>query len=189
MGNFNQETWIIQSILLLAIIASVTLAYYRKVVWLPKIILGATNFFIAIVFFICYGTEPVQTFFAAPLYLAISILFLLEGIKYSDSLFIPFNKVQWSLLILVVLYPAVSLTLGHSFPQMVIYITPCPVISMSIVIYSCYEHKNKALLMLLAIWGITGIKSYFFNVLEDSILLICGIYCIGLFVKEIKRTK
>lgn len=70
---------------------------------------------------------------------------------------------------------------------MVTYIMPCPVISMSIVIYSCYEHKNKILLMLLAIWGITGIKSYFFNVLEDSILLICGIYCIGLLAKEINR--
>lgn len=185
--NYNQETWMMQSILLMVIIASVTLAYYRKVVWLPKIILGATNLFIAIVFFVCYGTEPIQTLFAAPMYLAISILFLFEGIKYYDSLFIPFNKVQWVLLILVVLYPAVSLILGHAFPQMVTYIMPCPVISMSIVIYSCYEHKNKVLLMLLAIWGITGIKSYFFNVLEDSILLICGIYCIGLLAKEINR--
>lgn len=111
IGNYNQKTWMMQSILLMVIIASVTLAYYRKVVWLTKIILGATNLFIAIVFFVCYGTEPIQTLFAAPMYLAISILFLFEGIKYYDSLFIPFNKVQWVLLILVVLYPAVSLTL------------------------------------------------------------------------------
>lgn len=185
IGNFNQETWIIQCIIFMAIIAGVTLAYFGRLVWLPKIILGAVNFFIAIVFFVCYGTEPVQIYFAVPLYLAVGILFLLEGVKHSDSLFIPFNRVQWFLLILVMLYPGISLILGHSFPQMVTYIMPCPVVSMSIVIYSCYEHKNKLVLMLLAIWGLTGIKSYLFNVLEDSILLICGIYCIVLLVKEI----
>ena len=33
------------------------------------------------------------------------------------------------------------------------------------------------LLILLTRWGLTGIKSFFFNALEDIILLICGLYC------------
>lgn len=189
IGRYNQTTWPVQIGLLLLIVISLVAAYLHRAIWLPKIALGTANLFIAVVFFLCYGTEPIQTYFAFPLYLAVGVLFLWEGIRHRGSGFTRFNKLQWVLLGLVAVYPLVSLCLGHSFPQMVVYIMPCPIVSLSIVVYACYEHRNKLLLALLTIWGLTGIKSFFFNALEDVILLFCGIYCLCLFIGEMKRTK
>ena len=66
-------------------------------------------------------------------------------------------------------------------------IMPCPVVSLGITIYAGYKKKNKLLLALLAIWGLTGIKSVIFSAYEDIILLVCGIYAVTLFVHEIKH--
>ena len=66
---------------------------------------------------------------------------------------------------------------------------PCPVISLSIAVYAGYKRKNKLLLILLTIWGLTGIKSIIFHAYEDMILLLCGFYGIMLSVNEIKRSK
>lgn len=83
----------------------------------------------------------------------------------------------------------VSILLGNSFPQMVTYIMPCPVVSLSIAVYSGYQRKNRLLLALLTIWGLTGVKSILFNAYEDIILLVCGLYGITLLVREVRRSK
>ena len=66
------------------------------------------------------------------------------------------------------------------------YIMPCPVASLSIAVYSGYQKKNKLLLALLTIWGLTGIKSLIFNAYEDIILLVCGLYGVVFLFKEIR---
>ncbi|PKL35627.1 MAG: hypothetical protein CVU88_07095 [Firmicutes bacterium HGW-Firmicutes-13] len=184
---YNGQTWIIQLIFMLLIALSFILTVRNKLQWLPKIILGIANMYMGIVFFLYYGTEPVQHYFAAPLFMAAGALFLREGIKYRNDAFTPFNGIQWVLFIMVLLYPGVSFLLGNSFPRMVVYIMPCPLISFSIVMYSGYKRKNILLLVLLILWGLTGIKSFFFNALEDTILLICGIYCLRLLFSELKK--
>jgi hypothetical protein len=186
IGSYNQDTWKIQIIFLFILIVSAMLLYKKKVKWLPHIALGITNLFIGIVFFLVYGTEPIQTFLAAPLFITIGLLFLVEGIRHRDKKFNKLTKFQLILLFMVILYPAISLLLGNSFPKMVLYIMPCPVVSLSIVFYSCYNHKNKLILALLTFWGLTGIKSFFFNVYEDTILLVCGVFCLYTLIKEIK---
>lgn len=70
---------------------------------------------------------------------------------------------------------------------MVTHIMPCPVVSLSIVIYAGYKRKNKVLLTLLTVWGLTGIKSVIFNAYEDIILLVCGLYGIALLINEIRQ--
>lgn len=53
--------------------------------------------------------------------------------------------------------------------------------------------KNRVLLALLTIWGLTGINSVIFCAYEDIILLVCGIYGVYLMIKEFsvfqKRTE
>ncbi|MGN1180458.1 MAG: DUF6064 family protein [Suilimivivens sp.] len=87
IGNYNEQTWIIQIILLLFVLSAIVLSYMQKL-----------------------------------------------------------------LLLFYLFYPFVSILLGNSFPQMVTYIMPCPVISLSIAVYAGYERKNKILLALLIIW-------------------------------------
>lgn len=67
-------------------------------------------------------------------------------------------------------YPVFSMRLENSFLQMVTHIMACLVIILSIAVYAGYKRKNKVLLTLLIIKGLTGTKSVIFNAYEDSIL-------------------
>ena len=78
---------------------------------------------------------------------------------------------------------------GQFFPTNDNIIMTCPVISLSIAVYAGYRRKNKVLLALLTIWGLTGIKSIIFNVYEDIILLIGGLYGATLLIREIRQFK
>lgn len=188
IGNYNKQTWIIQIILFTFMLLAIMLSYMQKVKWAAKFLLGIVNLFIGIAFFAWYGTEPIQKFFALPLYLLCGGLFIYESWRSKDDMIKRPNLIQITLLLLYLLYPAVSMLLGNSFPQMVTYIMPCPVISLSIAVYAGYKRKNKVLLTLLTIWGLTGIKSVIFNAYEDIILLIAGIYGVCILFK-MYRTK
>ncbi len=96
------------------------------------------------------------------------------------------NRFEIVLLILYGLYPLVSYLFGNGFPQMVTYVMPCPIVSLSLAVYAGYSHKNRLLLLLLTIWGLTGVKSIIFNTYEDIILLMCGIYGVYLLVRGFK---
>lgn len=189
IANYNKQTWIIQIILFIFVFFALILSYIQKVKWAAKFSLGVTNLFIGIAFFAWYGTEPVQKYFALPLYLACGCLFLYESWHNRDDIIINPGISQIVLLLFYLLYPFVSMLLGNSFPRMVTYIMPCPVTSLSIAVYAGYKRKNKVLLALLAIWGMTGIKSIIFNAYEDIILLFGGLYCIIIFINEIKQSK
>lgn len=189
IGNYNEQTKIIQIGLLIFVILAIALSYIRKVNWAAKFALGIVNLFIGIVFFAWHGTEPVQKFFALPLYLLCGILFLYESWHNKNDLLEKPTPFQSLLIVLYLLYPLISVVLGNRFPQMVTYIMPCPIVSLSITVYAGYKRKNKLLLILLTLWGLTGIKSVIFSAYEDIILLICGFYGIVLLVNEIKQSK
>ena len=189
IGNYNEQTIIVQIIFL---IFAIVISYVQRIKWLAKFALGIANLYIAIFFFALYGTEPVQKYFALPLFLLCGLLFLYESWHKQDDVLRKPDLVQGILLALYFLYPFVSLLLGNSFPQMVTYIMPCPVASLSIAVYAGYQKagyqkKNKLLLDLLTIWGLTGIKSLIFNAYEDIVLLVCGLYGVVLLFKEIRE--
>ncbi|MCF2642770.1 hypothetical protein I6E50_10140 [Roseburia hominis] len=187
IGNYNQQTRNAQIILFIFLIFGIAFSYIQKVKWSAKFVLGIANLFIGIVFFAYYGTEPVQKFFALPLYLVCGILFLYESYHNRDDILEKPNMCQGLLLLLYLLYPLISIMLGNDYPQMVTHIMPCPIVSLSIAVYAGYKKKNKLLLTLLTIWGLTGVKSVIFNVFEDIILLICGLYGITLLINEIRK--
>ncbi len=187
IGAYNQHTIAAQAVLLVFLAFSVILSYQRKNPWMAKFALGIANLFIGIVFFAWYGTEPIQKYFALPLYLLCGGLFLYEGWRNKEDILERPNLVQSLLLLLYVCYPLISAMLGNYFPQMVTYIMPCPVVSLSIAVYAGCQKKNKLLLALLTVWGLTGIKSVIFSAYEDLILLACGLYGVMLLVHEVRR--
>ena len=72
---------------------------------------------IGLAFFARYGSEPIQKYFALPIYLLFGILFLYESRHNgADTLQKP-TAAQALLLLLWLLYPLVSLLLGNAFPQ------------------------------------------------------------------------
>lgn len=189
IGSYNEQTKIVQIVLIIFVFTAIILSYVKRIGWLAKFALGITNLFIGIVFFALYGTEPIQKYFALPLYLLCGILFLYESWHNKNDMIQKPNKLQAILLLCYLFYPFVSKLLGNSFPQMVTYIMPCPIVSLSIAVYASYKRKNKLLLALLTVWGLTGIKSVIFSAYEDMILLVCGVYGVTLLISEIKYSK
>lgn len=100
IGNYNKQTWAIQILLIILLLFSIALSYMRKVTWAAKFFLEIANLFIGIVFFAWYGTEPIQKFFALPLYLLSGILFLFDAWKYKDGILEKPNKIRAILLLL-----------------------------------------------------------------------------------------
>ena len=105
---------------------AIAVSYIPKINWSAKFAFGNTNLFIGIGFFALYGTEPVQKYFAMPLYLFYGVLFLYESWHSRSDVLQKPNILQTVLLALYFLYPFVSVLLGNSFPQMTTYIMPCP---------------------------------------------------------------
>ena len=81
IGMYNNQTWKIQIILLIFMIAAIALSYIQKVNWAAKFAFGITSLYIGTVFFGWYGTEPIQKFFALPLYLFCGILLRQFNVK------------------------------------------------------------------------------------------------------------
>jgi hypothetical protein len=188
IANYNSATIFLQFGLLLLLIAG-CIAARRKVTfgYLPKVIYGAICLYMAGVFFLIYGTEPIQHFFAFPLFLLLGIVFLYEGIKNKADVFQRLTVPQWVLIALVALYPLTSVVQGKLFPEMLLYIMPCPVVCMGVILWLGYQKKNLFSLSLLTLWGLTGIKAFFFNAYEDIILLAVGIYALILLIMNLRR--
>ena len=189
IGEYNRYTLAAQAVLFVFLAFMIMLSYVQKNPWAAKLALGIANLFIGIVFFAWYGTEPIQRYFALPLYLFCGALFLCESWHNEGDVLKRPDFWRASLLLLYLCYPLISLLLGNRFPQMVTYIMPCPIASLSVAVYAGYQKKNKVLFALLTIWGLTGIKAILFCAYEDMILLACGIYSVVLFASENKRSK
>lgn len=187
IANYNQATIYIQIILCICLILSCMIARKNRLRWLPKVVYGIICMFLAFVFFLGFGTEPIQFYFAFPLYLLLGIVFVFEAVRNKQEEFQKFTKLQWGLVALVVIYPLVSIVQGKNFPAMLLYIMPCPVVCIGIIIWLSYKKRNLVSLSLLTIWGLTGIKAFFFNAYEDLILFGMGLLALGILVKEIVK--
>ena len=183
IGRYNLNTGIYQIVLLSLLVAGIVASYLSKNKWIAKAVLGVLNLFIALLFFLQYGTEPIQMFFALPLFAASGILFMYETIRHPEDTISRPSVAAIILMVLYAAYPLVSMLLGGRFPQLVTHIMPCPVVTISIAVYSCYKRKNLALLILLTIWGLTGVKALIFSAYEDIILLLAGLYGVWLIIQ------
>ncbi len=187
IANYNSATIFLQGIILSCIIIAIILARKEKLSWLPKVVYGCTCIYMAIVFFLIFGTQPIQFFFAFPLYLVLGITFLYEAYKNKDEVFKSLSRVQWCLIFLVAIYPLVSIVQGKTFPEMLTYIMPCPIVCIGVIIWLGYPKKNLISLVLLTLWGLTGVKAFFLQAYEDIILLGIGIYTLILFGTEVRK--
>lgn len=184
IGLYNAATLWLQIVLLVLLAASLLLTCSLKKGWILKLALAAVNLFIAFGFFAAYGTEPIQRYFALPLYTGVGLLFIYDARKNPDVQPGRPSVIQWLLMVLYLLYPVASIACGHAYPQLVTHIMPCPVVTLSIALYACYPKRNRWLLALLVIWGLTGVKAIFFSAYEDLILLAAGLYGLALFIRS-----
>ena len=124
IGIYNQQTVAVQIVLFLFAVITAVLSYSHKVKWAAKFALGIIHLFIGIAFFAWHGVEPIQKYFALPLYLLCGFLFLYESWHNRNDILEKPNGWQCLLLVLYLLYPLVSFLLGNRFPQMVTHKIP-----------------------------------------------------------------
>ena len=136
-----------------------------------------------IVFFLVYVKNPISTFTGAPLFIILSLLFLVD-IWTKKTRFRPpataWKKgltVFW--IVLVFLYPLIGWPLGHAYPQMLLPMFPCPltVFAIALVAAAAPNVDKKAFALLLP-WALLALPKCFgaLDCYEDCILFASGVY-------------
>ena len=72
IGKYNLDTGVYQIVLFTLLVVGILATYLSRHKWIAKAVLGVLTLYIAIFFFLRYGTEPIQKYFALPLFSAIA---------------------------------------------------------------------------------------------------------------------
>ena len=190
IGTYNLDTIYIQGIFSLFIIGILIFSFIRQnrvIANLIKSLFSAVFIFVGIYFFLIIDKSFTAMIFG-PYFIIIGLLFIL-GLFYSNSLLQYPTRFQYLLYGLVLLYPMISYALNHRYPQQVLYILPCPITSIVLITYCRFKKRNDILNLMLIIWGLTGIKAFIFDVKEDLILLIVGLYGLYDFINFKRNIK
>jgi hypothetical protein len=191
---YNKATWPFQAIL---IIAALTLTYRVFVkpgaltdIWM-KAFLATAFTWNAVVFFLVFVRNPIATFFGAPVFVVLAILFVLDIFAKRTSFQLPdatWKKrltILWVLL--VFLYPLIGLPLGHAYPRMLTPVMPCPLTVFAIAIVAASAPKvDRKILALLLPWALAALPKCFgvLDCYEDCILFASGVYGLIILIRE-----
>lgn len=189
IGTYNLETVYIQVVLSILLIGILSISLFKKNRFITLFIqtcFGMVFLFVGIYFFLITDKSITAMIFG-PFFILIGSLFLYGLFNPKTEIQQP-TKFQFLLYGLVLLYPLVSFVLNHRYPQQVWYILPCPIASLALITVCRFKKRNDFLSILLIIWGLTGVKAFVFDVKEDLILLIVGIYGLVDFISY-KRAK
>jgi hypothetical protein len=166
---------------------------------LMKIYLSFTFLWMGIVFFYGFDKSPIGLYFAGPLFLVISALFLAD-IYYRKIIFaLPKNKwilaatFVWLGMVLIG-YPVISYLLNHRYPALTTPFMPCPMTVFALTLLTtAIPNIDMKVYSLLLIWAALGLPKVFglYDVREDTILFIAGVYSVVLIImnwKDIPKT-
>jgi len=158
MGLYNEATFSVQ-IIMVAIAAILTYFIFAKsgtkTNILMKVFLSFAFAWNGIVFFLIYAKSSISTFFAAPLFIIVAILFVVDIFTKKIEFRLPSIKWQkfitafW--ILLAFLYPLIGLTLGHFYPKVCMPLAPCPltVLAIALVTAAIPNVEKKVYVLLL----------------------------------------
>jgi len=196
VGIYNQATLPVQIILILTAVfltwRVITRPGEKTDLWM-KAFFAVGFAWNAVVFFLIYVKNPISTYFGAPLFLILAVLFVLDifkkrtGFRFPDA---QWNRVIFILGVLVVLfYPLFGLPLGHTYPQMITPVMPCPFTVLAIVFMAASIPKiDRKILIFLLPWALAGLPKCLgaLDCYEDCILFAAGVYGLIFLIKEWK---
>lgn len=191
IANYNSNTWKIQIIFYLADIV-LTILIYKKpldsVIRAMKLYLGICYLWISLVFFLRYGSSEFHKELTAVYFGLISVLFFVDIFTNKISLERNrrYDKGVAAIYLLFLLYPVVGFMLGRHFPEISMWLMPCPLTVFTIALLTSFmTAKNTWIYILLLLWALPGLpKSFMFNIQEDLILGLTGIFGIIVLVLQ-----
>lgn len=194
IGIYNSTLLWLQFVLVVLLVVVTAACYARKSSSLQiilKIILAGCFGFIGIIFFIVCDKSALGHFLGAPVYIFIAAMFLIDiwwkRMEFEFPKEANKKRLTIFLFLLYFLYPLVSYLIGHSYPEIVMYLMPCPLVYYTTVLLSTNISKvNSFIYYLLISWGMTGLPKAIFGAYEDLILFLGGIYALILLIKNYK---
>ncbi len=193
MAAYNAATFPVQALMVTAagILTYLWFAKPHKANTLIKTFLSFAFAWNGIVFFLIFAPSPFSTFFGAPLFILLAILFAADIFAKKLAFGLPDLKWQryitilW--ILLVFLYPLVGFALGHYYPRTILPVAPCPLTVFAIALVSAAIPKvDKKVYVLLLPWALMALPKCFgaLNCYEDCILFGAGVYGLVMLVKN-----
>ncbi|QOR35192.1 hypothetical protein IMX26_17315 [Clostridium sp. 'deep sea'] len=201
--NYNQSIFPMQLlVMLVGVIVTVYLIYgtATKANIAMKLYLAFCNLWIGSMFFIVLGKgfpSPLRQFQGA-LFITIGILWVVDIFTKKTYLILPkkgFTKrITIAFLIIVAFYPMAGLALARSVNQLIYPGTlPCATTAFTLVLLAGSLPKiNKLTYSLLLVWAIPFpplIQIPKYQVYEDGIMFIIGLYCLIVLILSIIKYK
>jgi hypothetical protein len=186
VGVYNEATW---PITIAMIVAAAFLTF--RVFWRPgarsdrwmKAFLGFAFAWNGIVFFLVSVKNPISMFTGAPLFIIISLLFVVD-IWTGKTHFRP-PEATWKKgltalwILLVFLHPVVGWPLGHLYPKTLLPMFPCPLTTFAIALVAAAAPQvDKKVFIALLPWALMALPKCFgaLDCYEDCILFASGVY-------------
>ncbi len=199
VATYNETTWPVQAVM---IVAAAYLTYRvctrpsaTADVWM-KAFLAFAFAWDGIVFFLVFLRNPVSMFTGAPLFLIVSILFVVDIFAKKTHFKLPEGRwmrgltIVWVLL--ATLYPLIGWPLGHVYPKVLLPLLPCPLTVFAIaLVAAAVPDTDKKVFTALLPWALLGLPKCFgaLDCYEDCILFAGGVYGLIVLIRNWRLMK
>jgi hypothetical protein len=199
VATYNAATWPVQVVMT---VAAVYLTYrvFAKPgpttdVWV-KAFLAFSFAWNGIVFFLVFVRNPISMFTGVPLFIIVSVLFVMDIFAKKTRFGLPKGKwmrgftIAW--ILLAFLYPLIGWPLGHVYPQVLLPLFPCPLtVFATALVAAAAPCVDKKVFVALLPWGLLGLPKCFgaLDCYEDCILFAAGVYGLIALIKNWRSIK
>ncbi len=189
VAAYNEATWPAQA---LTIVAAAYLTYRvfarpgaKTDAWI-KAFLAFAFTWNGSVFFLVFVRNPISMFTGAPLFVIVSVLFVVDIFAKRTHFELPEGRwmrgitIAW--IALAAVYPLLGWPLGHTWPRVLLPLFPCPLTVFAIALVAAAPKSDKKVFIALLPWALMGLPKCFgaLDCYEDCILFASGVY--GLIV-------
>jgi hypothetical protein len=199
IAAYNEATWPVQAGM---IVAAAYLTYRvlarpgaRTDVWM-KAFLALAFAWNTIVFFLIFVRNPISMFTGVPLFIIVSVLFIVDMFAKKTHFKLPEGRWMRGLTItwiaLAALYPLLGWPMGHTWPEVLLPLFPCPLTVFAIaLVTAAVPDTDKKVFIALLPWALLGLPKCFgaLDCYEDCVLFASGVYGLVVLIKNWRSIK
>ena len=197
VATYSTATLLVQIVFILAAGILTFLVFTRysdKANMYMKILLAFGFGWNSIVFFLIFSKSPFSTFFGAPLFFLIAILFVVDIFVKKNHFRLPkegwqrYAAIFWVLL--AFFYPLAGYALGHPYPKTIFLLAPCPLTTFAVALLAAaIPNVDRKVYSLLLVWALIGLPKCLgaLDCREDCILFGAGVYGLFMLIRYWKR--
>lgn len=186
VGAYNELTWPLQVVLTVAAAVLTSMVFARpgpKTDRWMKAFLSLAFAWNGAVVFPFFLKNPISIFTGTPLFIVVAALFAVDIFTQKTRFRLPDARWRQALtifwIVLAFLYPVIGWPLGHTFPEVLTPVFPCPLTVFALALVAAAAPKvDKKVFAFLLPWALMGLPKCFgaLDCYEDCILFAAGVY-------------